>query len=212
MYLDRVLGTGTKVSLIGVLIAGQSRKYTESELAREAHVAVSETNRQMKELVNSGLVRMERAGRSKMYSVNEGHFLVKPLRLLFQDLNRVYRQAAEKIAKFAVSSSREVEAVILLGSVAKGKAKQDIVGTPSDIDMVFVVKNPSSKEKLFDGLISYVNREIAPAYGVICYPIVVSKGEYLEGLGKNDRLILDAHAEGVELYGRKPQRFGKVGA
>ncbi len=211
MYLDRVLGTGTKVSLIGILIASLGRKYTESGLAKEAHVANSEANRQMKELVDSGLVRMERVGRSKMYSINESHFLVKPLRLLFQDLNNVYRQAAEKIAKFA-SSSKDVEAVILLGSVAKGTVKQDFVSTPSDIDLVFVVKRRQAKEKLFDGLVGYINSEIAPAYGIVCYPIVVSREEYLEGLGKNEKLIVDAHAEGVELYGRKPRRFGKMGS
>lgn len=212
MYLDRVLGTGTKVSLIGILIASLGRKYTESGLAKEAHVANSEANRQMKELVDSGLVRMERVGRSKMYSINESHFLVKPLRLLFQDLNKVYRQAAEKISKFAASSSKDVETVILLGSVAKGTVRQDVVSKPSDIDMVFIVKNGQAKEKLFGELVGYINGEIAHAYGIVCYPIVVSKVEYLEGLRKNEKLIIDAQAEGVELYGRKPRRFGKVGA
>lgn len=206
MYLERLLGTNTKIAVLAVL-ASQKTRLTESELAKKAGVAVSEVNRQAVHLVQSGLVSMERVGRSKMYSLNRKHFLVPSLNRLFSDLEGVYLEAAKKIAVFA-SSLKGVEAVILVGSVARAEPRQDLVEKPSDMDLIFIVKRKNHKDAAFERLVAYINGEILSKYGFISYPIVVSKDEYMDGLKKNGRLFIDAQAAGVELYGRKPKRFG----
>jgi len=207
MYLEKIIGTGTKVAALNVLLNSPERRFLEFELAREARVAVSEINRQMPSVVQTGLVQVERIGKGKLYRLNGNHFLVPPLRKLFADLNVTYRKASEKICKKAVSESVGLEAAILLGSAANGKVRNDISEVPSDIDLVFIVKKAMDKEALFNALVSYINKEIASEYGITCYPIVISREEYLAALGKKERFILNVQNEGVEIYGKRPKRF-----
>lgn len=212
MYLEKILGTGTKVSVLNLLVNNPEKGYIEKDLALEVGAAVSEINRQMPELVESGLVHLERVGKTKVYSINKEHFLVPSLKQLFRDLNKVYLDAARKIAKFAVSHSKSLEAVILIGSVAKGKVRSDITKAPSDIDLIFILRSRRGKKELLDALIAYINKEIGLAYGIVCYPLMLTKNEYIKALERRDSFIIKAQSEGVELYGRKPRRFGKVGA
>ncbi len=208
MYLEKILGTSTKIRVLSIMVGAPEKSYMEKDLAKAAGAATSEINRQMSDLVGGGLVRLERVGKTKIYSLNKRHFLIPSLKRLFRDLNAVYGDAASRLSKFAASSSNDVEAVLLIGSVARGKVKSDIVESPSDIDLVFILKNKKGKEKLFNSLISYINKEISLVYGIVCYPIVMSKNEYIEALKNKDEFILRVQSEGVELYGRKPRRFG----
>jgi len=44
MYLDKILGSKTKINLLSVLVAHPERSIVEYELAKEAEVSVSEVN------------------------------------------------------------------------------------------------------------------------------------------------------------------------
>lgn len=205
MYLERILGTGTKVNVLNVLVNNPERSFIEKDLAVAAGAAVSEINRQMPDLVNSGLVKLERIGKNKIYTINKKHFLFVKLQGLFDNLNRIFMKAAKKISSYAVSLG--VKTVLLVGSVAKGSVRGDITEVPSDIDMIFLVEKAGDKEQIYNEIISFVNRDISLEYGFICYPIVLTNKEYLERLKKGERFIVLAQAEGVELYGKKPRRF-----
>jgi Fic family protein len=54
MYLDKLLGSKTKINLLSVLLSNPERSFIESELAKEAGAAVSEVNRQINDLVSIG--------------------------------------------------------------------------------------------------------------------------------------------------------------
>ncbi len=207
MYLERIIGTSTKVAALNVLLREPETKFLESELAAKAGSAVSEINRQMPALVKAGIVRMERVGKGKLYQVNNRHFLAHSLKKVFEDLDNIYRKAARKISKFAVCSSKGLKAVILVGSASKGKIRSDLIDSPSDIDIVFIVGRGNEKQPLFSKLVSYINSETAEEYGIICYPVVLSAKEYLDALKDKDRFILEVHTGGVELYGKKPRSF-----
>ncbi|MGQ9461357.1 MAG: hypothetical protein ACUVRA_09055 [Candidatus Bathyarchaeaceae archaeon] len=66
--------------MLSVLVAHPERSIAEDELAKEAGVSVSEVYRQIKDLVDVGLVAMERVGKSKVYLANQKHFLYEPLK------------------------------------------------------------------------------------------------------------------------------------
>ena len=203
MFLDRILGSKTKVNALSVLIENPSKKVLEMELAKEAGSSVSEVNRQMGDLVNSGLVSMERVGKAKMYQINKDHFLFKSLRGLFKDLESVYRQIALKASR-NVTRKHKVRAVILFGSLAKGTIRSDIAREPSDIDLLVI---SDDSEAVKTDLLDFVDNQISPRYGVVMYPIVMSPKEYVRRL-KSDPLILEIQANGEVLYGEKPRRFG----
>ena len=155
MYLDRVLGSHTKVNALAVLVMNSQRSFLEVELAREAGSSVSEINRQMRDLVGSGLVRLERVGKGKNYRINRKHFLFRPLKDLLQELGVVYRRAASEIVGY-VSKKFRIQTAILFGSLARGSIRSDIVSEPSDIDIA-IVAPAKSIPTIRKALVSYVN-------------------------------------------------------
>jgi predicted nucleotidyltransferase len=175
-------------------------------LAKEAGVSVSEVNRQVKDLVNVGLVSMERVGKSKVYQVNQKHFLYEPLKGVFRDLEEVYKEIANKVATF-VTAKHRVKTVMLFGSLALRRLRSDLVKEPSDVDILIVVEDESQVKAVRNYVLDFVGSKIFPAYGINVYPIVLSVDEYLSGLS-NDVFIMDVHSRGEVLYGEKPRRFG----
>lgn len=204
MYLDRVLGSRTKVNALAVLVMNSKKGFLEVELAREAGSSVSEINRQMRDLVTSGLVELERVGKGKVYRINRKHFLFRPLRVLFRELETVYKRAASDIVGYVTKRFR-IQTAILFGSLAKRSIRNDIVSEPSDIDIA-IVAPAKSIPTIRKALVSYVNSEIADRYGISVYPIVVSPEQYVSGL-RQGSFISDIHADGEVLYGEKPRRF-----
>jgi predicted nucleotidyltransferase len=203
MYLDRILGSKTKINVLAVLVSNPDTQYVEKDLARECGASLSEVNRQMPELASSGLVTMQRMAKVKVYRINRDHFLFQPLEGLFRDLTSVYREMADKIVEF-ITDRQKIEAVILLGSLTGKSIRQDMVEEPSDIDMVFVAEKKREVEK---DLIGFINSEISRKYGIAVYPMVLTKGEYVKGL-KDNPLVIEAHSKGELIYGKKPRRFG----
>ena len=206
MYLDKILGSKTKVNALSVLVEHPERKIVENELAKEAGASISEVNRQMKDLVNVGLVIMERVGKSKVYQVNQQHFLFEPLKSVFRGLEEIYREIANKVVRF-VAAKGEVKTVLLFGSLASRRIRSDFVKEPSDVDIMIVVKSKRQTEVVRKDLLDFVSSEIFPRYGINVYPIVLSVEEYISGLAK-DAFIVDVHSRGELLYGEKPRRFG----
>ena len=207
MYLDKFLGSKTKINLLSVLVSHPERSLIESELAKEAGVSVSEVNRQITGLVSIGLVAMERVGKSKVYQINQKHFLYGTLKELFRSLEDVYKEIAYDVIAF-VTEAHEVKTIILFGSLALGKVRKNFVKEPSDIDLIIVVEDDEKQiTPIKNSVLNFVSSKIFPVYGVNVYPIVLSVDAYISGLS-NDAFIMNVHSSGEVLYGEKPRRFG----
>lgn len=208
VYLEEVLGTKTKVNIISALIDDQNKGLNEGRLADRAGVSASEVNRQITDLVTVGLVTLNRVGRSKLYRINVEHFLYQPLCELFRTLSLVYRDIAEGVRDYAVSLGGVV-AVVLVGSLASGRIREDYVSNPSDVDVVVVVEDDADIRNMRSALVWYTMNELFPKYGVNAYTILLTKSEYIDGLS-DDRFILTVHTSGETLFGVKPTRTGRV--
>lgn len=206
MYLDRILGSTTKINILHTLISNPGRSFFEKELAKESGCSLSEINRQIMDLVNSNLILFQKMAKVKIYRINETHFLFNPLSALFKDLNVVYKEIAKKLVGFSTKKFA-IACIILMGSLSKKAIRNDIVESPSDIDLVFIAKKGSDVIKIKDALIDYINSEISMTYGITIYPIVVSEDYYKRGLLENS-LVIEAQAKGEVLYGAKPRRIG----
>lgn len=203
MYLERVLGSRTKVNALAVLVNNDLKSFLEVELAKEAGTPVSEINRQMTDLVESGLVKLERIGKGKMYSINRKHFLFNPLKKLFRSLDKIYREVAVQIVKY-VRGNFDIQTAILFGSLSRGSIRSDIVDEPSDIDIAIIARS-RDVTSIKNTLISYLNSTIIEKYGISVYPIVLSADQYVSALQK-DPFIIDLHVKGEVLFGKKPRR------
>ncbi|MEM5793506.1 MAG: nucleotidyltransferase domain-containing protein [Candidatus Aenigmatarchaeota archaeon] len=205
MFLDKILGSKTKINLLYTLVSNPDREFSELELSKFSGVSVSETNRQIKDLIEVGLINMGKYGKTKIYTINKKHFLYKKLKDLFLDLLKIYRKIAKDIADFLSKNYAEVKSVILFGSVARKRIRKDFLENPSDIDILVICDN--KKEEIKTSLIRFINSVILPKYGIVSYPIVVTEKEYFDGL-KSEKLFINIHAEGEVIYGKKPKRIG----
>jgi predicted nucleotidyltransferase len=204
MYLDKILGSKIKINILATLVNAESKEFMGSELSKEIGCSLSEVSRQISDLVNCGLVEMKNVGKAKVYSINKKHFLFKSLKTLFKDLVKIYKKAAKEITKFVIKKHK-VLAVILFGSLAKGRIRTDFVREPSDIDLIIIARKEDI-EKIKRELINFINENILSKYGIVAYPVVISLEEYRSGLA-HDPFIIDVHANGEVLYGEKPRIF-----
>ena len=211
IYLGKILGSETKIKLLFFLVNNPKGSYMEKELAKESKSSISEVNRQISDLVNAGIITMQRIGKTKTYSVNLRYFLFLPLQKLFVDLNKIYRRIAQEIKDVATKKFRHIQTIILIGSLAQGKVREDIIEKPSDIDLILIVKEDDNIKEVKNFLLDYINKEISLKYGIVLYPFVISQKEYLKRLGKKDPYILETYTKGEIIYGEKPRRFGKMG-
>lgn len=208
IYLGRILGSETKIKILFTLVTNPESSYMEKELAKESMSSISEVNRQISDLVNSGLVMMQRLGKVKVYSINPRHFLFLSLQGLFISLNKIYRKIALEIGRFIVKKDRYIQTVVLVGSLARGKIREDIIEEPSDIDLIFIAESDKSLKKIKKTLLEYIDKKIFPRYGIIIYPFIISRQEYVKRLNKKDIFVLESHTKGEVLYGEKPRRSG----
>lgn len=74
-YLNRIMGTKTKINILSALVQAPGKSFIESELAEEIGSSISEVSRQVTDLINCGLIRMEKIGKAKVYTINRQHFL-----------------------------------------------------------------------------------------------------------------------------------------
>ena len=126
------------------------------------------------------------------------------MKKLFQELTIVYRRLAEEVCRY-VTKKYKVSAVILFGSLVKGKIRSDLVKEPSDIDILIITEKKDIK-RIKSDLIGFMNEKILMKYGIVAYPVVLSLKEYIKGLEK-DQFIINVHAYGEILYGEKPRKF-----
>lgn len=204
MYLNKILGSTTKINTLAVLVSNAKTSFIEIELAKESGIAVSEVNRQMKDLTATGLITMEKIGKSKVYRVNIKHFLYMPLKRLFRSLEDIYQEITSEVVEY-LTRRYELKAIILFGSLPRGKIRSDLVKEPSDVDLL-VVAEKKEVDAVKETMIRFVNEKISSRYGITIFPIVLSVEEYLRGLSK-DQFIIDVQAAGKVLYGEKPRRF-----
>jgi len=47
MYLDKILGSKTKINILAILVNAKDKEFAESELAKEIGCSLSEVNRQI---------------------------------------------------------------------------------------------------------------------------------------------------------------------
>ncbi len=203
MYLDKILGSKTKINVLATLVSNMDKKFLESELSLESGTSISEVNRQIGDLVKVGIISLERVGRNKIYKINRKHFLFPSLKNIFLDLEKIYRRISKELTNF-ITKKYKITVVILFGSLVKGTLRDDLVENPSDIDIVFVCRE-KVKMGVKKALIEFISTKIADKYGISLYPIVFSEKEYKKGL-INDSLIIEVHSNGDVIYGEKPRR------
>jgi len=160
--LDEILGNKTKVRLLRAFFTYPEKGFTESELERIAGIPQASVHRNVKSLLDNGLLDRKRIGKANLYSLNKEHILYPLLSSDFEEERNILVELKEMIAG-AVKDLSEVEMAVLFGSIAKGIEQAD-----SDVDVFIVCKGDKSRleEKLKD-LISVIRNRFGNPFSLM---------------------------------------------
>lgn len=160
--LDEVLGNKTKVKLLRGFFTYPDKEFTESELQRIAGIPQASVHRNVKSLLENGLLDRKRIGKANLYSLNKEHILYPLLRSDFEEERNIPMELKKMIAE-AVKDLPEVEIAVLFGSIAKGIERAD-----SDVDVFIVCTGDKSRleEKLKD-LISVIRNKFGNPFSLM---------------------------------------------
>ncbi len=160
--LDEVLGNKTKVKLLRGFFTYPEKEFTESELQRIAGIPQASAHRNVKSLLENGLLDRKRIGKANLYSLNKEHILYPLLSSDFEEERNILVELKKVIAG-AVKNLSEVELAVLFGSIAKGIERAD-----SDVDVFIVCKGDKSQleEKLRD-LVSVIRNKFGNPFSLM---------------------------------------------
>ncbi len=144
--LDEVLSNKTKVKLLRAFFTYPEKEFTESELQRIVKIPQASTHRNIKSLLENGLLDRKRIGKANLYSLNKEHILYPILKSGFEGERNILEELKKLIA-VAIKHLPEVELAILFGSIVKSTERTD-----SDVDLFIICKSDKSQleEKLKD--------------------------------------------------------------
>lgn len=146
----------------------------------------------LKGLVELGVVDRAVVGSSSVYSINEEHMAIPPLRLLIDPLASLTRVIAEATDDVAV------DAVVLFGSTAAGESN-----AASDIDLAIIGSDPIDPGRLAEC--------VHAATGNACDVLLFSPEEFDEARRRGEPVVADIIRDGVPLIGAIPRHGAKAG-
>ena len=140
----------------------------------------------LRDLDRLGLITTEAIGRAGVHRINAGHAAIAPLRSLASPIEMLTRVVEETV--------RDVEAVIVFGSVARGEAHAD-----SDVDLVVIA--PAA----WDGR-AELQQQVHERLGNDC-DVLHLTGDHFK-LAPEDRepVVSEILHDGIALVGTMPRR------
>jgi len=153
-------------------------------------------NRSLQELSQHGLVKMRKAGRSILYSLNKKHIMVNEILLpLFVKEKRLFLSLTRAI--LGPLSGPKPISIILFGSQTDEKrARPD-----SDFDILCVIPDETNLKK-FKRETSRSEAQVERKFGNRVSLLIMEKNEFLKRKEKGDSLFLDIEKQNRLLFGK----------
>lgn len=191
--LDKILGQRSKVKILRFL-ASYKKEASIRELARETGITPPNMSRILKELENEGALISKKFGKSVVFSLKRGNFLIEKI---ISPLFKIEAEAKKELSRKIIKSIKfPVESIILFGSIARGEEKSG-----SDIDIAFVVKDSLDIGKI-EKEILLINPIISGYFGNTIAPVVIRKSDFIKKLKKGDHFISAIAREGEVISGK----------
>ncbi len=142
--LDEIVGNRTQVRLLRAFFSYPEKEFHERELERLMKIPQASVHRNVKRLLENGLLDMKRIGRANLYSLNRAHILHPLLKKVFEEEKNIL-VALRNLIAHDVRALPEADLAVLFGSIAKGTERPD-----SDVDIFILCRGDKSRleEKL----------------------------------------------------------------
>lgn len=143
----------------------------------------------LRDLARLGLITTEAVGRAGVHRINEGHAAIAPLRTLASPI--------EMLTRVVEGAVREVDAVIVFGSVARGDGQAG-----SDIDLVVIA--PAA----WDGR-AELQQQVHERLGNDCDVLHLTADHFKLPPEDREPVVSEILRDGIALVGTMP-RHGRV--
>jgi predicted nucleotidyltransferase len=165
-------------------------------MARATGISHVICSRSLQELSQHGLVKMRKAGRSILYSLNKEHLLVEEILLpLFKKEKRLFLSLTKAI--LAPLSGPKPISILLFGSQTdEKKARPD-----SDFDILCVIPDETNLKK-FKNDISRSEAQVEKKFGNRVSLLIMKRNEFLKRRRKREPLILEIEEKNRLLFGK----------
>lgn len=190
--IDEVLGQKGKVKILRCLIFS-SGNLTAREIARRVGFTPWACIKSLRELETLGLIKMEKSGRSNLYTINRKNFIVMKMLLpLFEKEKNFLKWTIDWIVK---KIKFKPVSIILFGSFARGEEERR-----SDIDLCILVKQSLEITKLEEEML-----KIAPIFyekfGKKLASYISDIGSFKIKYEKGMTMFREIVRDGIILYG-----------
>jgi len=186
--LENILSSKAKVRILREMIK-TNREYTFEDITKAINMSFGTVHPILKDLADSRILIVRKAGRSKLYKINERHLLYDELKKMFKAEKENFVEIAKKFVHYL--DKRNIKNVILFGSVARGEPTEK-----SDIDILIIYKNDIAKDN-----VSKLSQEFLNKYDIEIVPTYLSVKEAKNRRRKFDRFIINVLNEGKVLFG-----------
>lgn len=166
-----VLNSKTKLKIAKFLLTHEA-SMSEREIASVLKVSHMSINRTMRELSEINFIDFITIGKAHLWKVNRKSYAFKALSEFIKGISCIKDPLDELKDTILLNTPKNlVKKIILFGSVAKGSEKTD-----SDIDVFFLAKDSSGKEKLGSALEKLSNLCLE-TYGNRLSPYILTEQE-----------------------------------
>jgi predicted nucleotidyltransferase len=181
--LDTILNTEVKTRILRFFCRTDAQ-WNGSQIAKEIGVTPAAAHAALSALQKEGVLELRNMGKTHVYSLKEGSFLVTSLlKPLFAKEDAILDMFIEKIRR-RVSSSKAKKGIVsiaLFGSVSSHRESP-----VSDIDIAIIVANALTKsavERLFEDIGARVSKEYGNTISPYVNTLAEFKVKHAQGLG-----------------------------
>lgn len=126
--MEAIIGSKSRVKLMTLFLLNPEKRFYLREIARKTEENVNSVRRELKNLEGTGLLRSERVGNLKYYSVNTTMPIYAELRDMFLKTEGIAGVLREKLNELG-----KIESAFIYGSFAKREGAEG-----SDIDLFMI--------------------------------------------------------------------------
>ena len=165
-------------------------------MARGAGISHVICSRSLQELSQHGVVKMRKAGRSILYSLNREHFLVGEILLpLFLKEKRMFLSLTKTILS-PLSGPKPISIILFGSQTDEKRARPD-----SDFDILCVISDETNLRK-FKSEISRSEAQVERKYGNRLSLLIMKRNKFLKRRKRRDPLLLDIEKQNILLFGK----------
>lgn len=168
-YLEQVVGSKTSISVIRALLTHKGKVFTVRKLAESARSSPSEASLVVRQLEETGALKLQPVGRSFLVTLNEQSYVLKRI---MEPLVRAEQETVGELVKLlkqSLGAKPGIHSAYLFGSVERREE-----GVDSDVDLLIIY---TDREQALTA-VSKASERVAACFNKNLSPLLFSKREF----------------------------------